>query len=42
MLRSAVDRALLQFLGDDLPDAGDRQAFLGGDFLIGEALAQPG
>jgi hypothetical protein len=29
-------------LGDDLPDAGDRQAFLAGDFLIGEALAQPG
>jgi hypothetical protein len=41
MLGPAVDLAFLQFLGHDLPDARVAQAFLGGDFLVGETLAQP-
>src|ERR1700733_3318683 len=31
---------LLRLLGDDLPDARGAHAFVGGDFVIGEALAQ--
>jgi hypothetical protein len=42
MVSAAVDRALLQLCGDNLPDARDGHAFLVGDFLISEALAQPG
>jgi hypothetical protein len=42
MLGAAVDRTILQLLGHDLPDARAAHAFLAGDFVIGEALAQPG
>jgi hypothetical protein len=40
MFGPAVDPTLLQLLGDDLPDARGAHAFVGGDFVISEALAQ--
>jgi hypothetical protein len=39
---AAVDGSLLQDLGGDLADALVADPFLGRDFVIGEALAQPG
>jgi hypothetical protein len=40
MVRAAVDRPLLQDLGDDLPDALAAHAFLSRNLLVARALAQ--
>ena len=42
VLSAAVDRALLQLLGDNLPDARDVHAFLRSDFVAGETLPKLG
>ena len=39
-VRSRCRLPLLKLLGNDLADARGAHAFLGGDFLVSEALAQ--